>query len=147
MIQNNEGFTFAEMLVILSGFLIIVTLLPMFMNIRWIQEQPMERFHPFEWNIFVRQMTIEVREAKEVEIDNHTVHLYKFTGEKISFERYGQNIRRRVNGQGNEIMLQNISGVEYKPEVNGIHLQVTSLQGKQYRVFIATFFPLKVRGI
>jgi len=147
MIKDSDGFTLLEMLVVLSGCLVIVSLMPLFMNIRWVQDQPLERLHPFEWLIFVNQVTTEVREAKEVEVNHRTLHLYKFTGEKISLEKHGQNIRRRVNGQGNEIVLQNVSNIEYRLGKMGIHLQITSQQGKKYEAFIATFFPLKVRNM
>jgi competence protein ComGF len=146
MMRNNRGFTLVEMLVTLSGFLLIVSLLPLLLNIDWMKVNQSERFQRLEWQLFIQQVTSEIREAKEIEVNNQTLYLYKFTGEKVSFEKYGYLIRRRVNGQGHEILLQYISDVQYQLEVNGIRIKVMTERGKDYETFITTFFPLKVKS-
>jgi competence protein ComGF len=145
MMRNNRGFTLVEMLVTLSGFLLIVSLLPLLLNIDWMKVNQSERFQRLEWQLFIQQVTSEIREAKEIEVNNQTLYLYKFTGEKVSLEKYGYVIRRRVNGQGHEILLQYISDVQYQLEVNGIRIKVMTEQGTDYEAFITTFFPLKVK--
>jgi competence protein ComGF len=115
----------------------------MLLNIQWIKEHQSERFSRLEWQVFARQITSEVREAREMEIKQSTLYLYKFNGEKVSFEKYGNLIRRRVNGQGHEISLQYISGVQYKLEHDGLRIKVMTEQGKEYEMFIMTFFQPK----
>jgi competence protein ComGF len=117
--------------------------MPMLLNIHWIKEHQSERFSRLEWQVFARQITSEVREAREMEIKQSTIYLYKFNGEKVSFEKYGNLIRRRVNGQGHEILLQSISDVQYKLEHDGILIKVMTEQGKEYEMFIMTFFQPK----
>jgi competence protein ComGF len=143
MSKQNSGFTLVEMLITLSGLLIIVSFMPMLLNIQWIKEHQSERFNRLEWQVFARQITSEVREAREVEIKQSAIYLYKFNGEKVSFEKYGNLIRRRVNGQGHEILLQSISAVQYKMEHDGIRVKVRTEQGKEYETFIMTFFQPK----
>ncbi|MBA2869912.1 competence protein ComGF [Anoxybacillus calidus] len=143
MNKPNSGFTLVEMLITLSGLFIIVSFMPMLLNIQWIKEHQSERFSRLEWQVFARQITSEVREAREMEIKQSTLYLYKFNGEKVSFEKYGNLIRRRVNGQGHEISLQYISGVQYKLEHDGLRIKVMTEQGKEYEMFIMTFFQPK----
>ena len=40
------------------------------------------------------------------------------------YEKYGSNIRRRVDLKGHEIMLQNIKAVTFEPIVNGVRISV-----------------------
>jgi competence protein ComGF len=145
MVKQSSGFTLIEMLITLSCFLIIVSFFPVLLNVKWFKEYQSERFNPLEWQLFARQVTVEIREAKEIELKNRTVHLYKVNGEKVSFEKYGNLIRRRVNGQGHEIILQYISDVHYKLEDNGLRIEVVTEQGKLYETFIMTFFPPRVK--
>jgi competence protein ComGF len=143
---QNRGFTLVEVLITLSSLLFIVSFMPMLLNIDWIKKQQSERFSRLEWSVFARQIASEVREARELEVKQSTLYLYKFTGETVSFEKYGNLLRRRVNGQGHEILLQFISNVQYKIEHNGITVKVTSDQGKEYETFIMTFFPPKEKA-
>ncbi|RAK22369.1 competence protein ComGF [Anoxybacillus vitaminiphilus] len=146
MIKRNSGFTLIEMLITLSGLLIIVSFMPMLLDIHWVKEQQPERFNRLEWHVFARQIASEVREAREMEIKQSTIYLDKFNGEKVSFEKYGNLIRRRVNGQGHEILLQSVSDVQYKLEHDGIRVKVMTEQGKEYETLIMTFFQPKEKG-
>jgi competence protein ComGF len=143
MSKPNSGFTLVEMLITLSGLFIIVSFMPMLLNIHWLKEHPSERFNRLEWQVFVRQITSEIRETREMELKQSTIYLYKFNGEKVSFEKYGNLIRRRVNGQGHEILLQSISDVQYKLQHDGLLIKVMTEQGKAYEMFIMTFFQPK----
>ena len=40
------------------------------------------------------------------------------------YEKYGSNIRRRVDLKGHEIMLQNIKAVTFEPIANGVRISV-----------------------
>jgi len=142
--MNSRGFTLLEMLVVLAVVLLVVSFFPLLLDVRWLHEKQNE-FQPLEWQVFLQQIKSEIREAKELENVSTTLYAYKPTGEKVSFETYGTLIRRRVNGQGNEIVLQNVSYVQYQLATTGVQITVTATNGKRYEAFVSTFFPVQVR--
>ncbi|MCZ0754641.1 competence type IV pilus minor pilin ComGF [Anoxybacillus sp. J5B_2022] len=143
--MNHRGFTLLEMLVVLSIVLLVVSFLPFLLDVRWLHEKQLNQFHPLEWQVFLEQMKSEIRESKQLQTTETILYAYKPTGEKVSFEKYGSLIRRRVNGQGNEVVLQSISDVRYELAQNGVWIEVITTKGKRYEAFVSTFFPVQVK--
>mgnify|MGYP003622676308 CR=1 FL=1 len=124
--MNSRGFTLLEMLVVLAVVLLVVSFFPLLLDVRWLHEKQNE-FQPLEWQVFLQQIKSEIREAKELENVSTTLYAYKPTG------------------QGNEIVLQNVSYVQYQLATTGVQITVTATNGKRYEAFVSTFFPVQVR--
>jgi competence protein ComGF len=75
---------------------------------------------------------MELREAEEVTIENGSLKLRNFNQDVILYERFGNLVRRRVNGQGHEVILQNIGSMELFYIRGGIRIVVADIDGKIY---------------
>ncbi|GMB07644.1 competence type IV pilus minor pilin ComGF [Thermolongibacillus altinsuensis] len=146
MIKREGGFTLLEMLIVLSAFLVVVSFVSLFFRMSAAYVNSGGKFNRFEWLVFNQQAKVELRETKEIKIVNSTIYFYKQNGEKVTYEKYGSFIRRRVNDQGHEIMLQHISSVFYSSENQGLRIRVMTDRGDEYETFIASFFPVKVKA-
>lgn len=140
---NESGFTLLEMLFAFSIFLIIVSLLPL--SYRIILEDKMieSRIQRLEWEVFISQIKKEVRTSSKVTVFNQVLVLEK-DGQTIIYERYGTNIRRRVDSKGHEILLQNVSSFKFEKMINGVCLYVTDKYGYEYLVRFRAFIKIEV---
>lgn len=93
---------------------------------------------PLEWEVFSSQLKREVRSYMKVEVLSGRLFLTK-DAETIQYERYGTNVRRRVNSTGNEIVLQNVSDVVFVLLNNAVKVTVKDTWGKQYSIVIYSF--------
>lgn len=74
------------------------------------------------------QMQQEVRGAKSQDVIENK--LYLLSGDQLSFiEQYEDKLRRRVNGKGHEVILQNISKFKVEKDGNVIVLNITDKAG------------------
>ena len=137
MWRNSEGFTMIEMLFSLMILMTLSLFILQFFSIIQSQMGTNNRIHPKEWEIFTLQMQQEVRSSKSQDVVGNK--LYLLSGEDLSLiEQYNDKLRRRVNGEGHEVILQNISHVMVEKDDNVIVLKVTDKAGK---TFIRKFHP------
>lgn len=137
MLRKSEGFTMIEMLFSLMILLTLSLFILQFFSIIQSQIGTKNRIHPKEWEIFTLQMQQEVRSSKSQDVVGNK--LYLLSGEDLSLiEQYNDKLRRRVNGEGHEVILQNISNVKVEKDGNVIVLNITDKAGK---TFIRRFHP------
>ncbi|AXM89836.1 competence protein comGF [Anoxybacillus ayderensis] len=141
MIQKEKGFTLIEILMSLTVFFIILSLLTTAFHLSWSYTTKRGNFHYFEWVVFIQQAKIELRESKDVHIYGTTIQFDKWTGERVTYEKYETIIRRRVNATGHEMMLQFIQHISYEKEQTGIRIRVLTDKGDAYEAFIPSFRP------
>jgi competence protein ComGF len=129
---RNQGFTLIEMLIVLLIVLTITSLFPLLFSllIQWI-EKP-SSLHPFEWEVATSQLSMEVREAKDVTIQNEVIELTQANLDVISYALFNNTMRRRVNGTGHEVILQHIDSIEFSYIKGGILISVADLDGTEY---------------
>ena len=60
--------------------------------------------------------------------------------ETIYYEKYGSNIRRRVNSTGHETLLQNVADVTFTRVQNTVKIIVIDVWGKEYCVVYSFLF-------
>ena len=128
---NDRGFTLLEMLLSLLTFLLIASVLPVAMRSildDGIVESGLRRM---EWEIFSSQVKKEIRSADEMTVSPEKI-LMKIDGKVILYEKYGTSMRRRVDFQGHEILMQNLSGFQFERIEEGFELTATDLNGVQY---------------
>jgi len=146
MARNEKGFTLVEMLVTFSTLLIILSLISPFLST--VFRDNSEQFNKLEWQILIQQLKMEVREARDISISkNASVTFYNVTDDLVSFEKYNDKIRRRVNQKGHEVLLQQITGVTFEPNPNGFLISVVTVDGKTYQAIISAFTTVEVKEI
>ncbi len=97
------------------------------------REQPLERrVQRLEWEVFISQIKKEIRMSQKVTINNQSLLLEK-DGSIIIYEKYGTNLRRRVDYKGHEIILQQVRAFQFQRLLNGVLVQVTDTYGHDYR--------------
>ncbi|WP_456278305.1 competence type IV pilus minor pilin ComGF [Bacillus sp. AK128] len=131
---KRNGYTLLEMLLVLLIIITICSLIPLVFSIleKWI-EKP-SSLHPFEWEVATAQLGFDIREANIIRIEGERLVLVDINGYETSYESYQNNVRRRVNGTGHEIILQNIRTARYHYIDSGIMVTVEDLDGTEYTV-------------
>jgi competence protein ComGF len=135
---RNEGFTLAEMLFSFSIFIIIASLLPL--SLRYLDdgEAAEKRLQRLEWEIFSAQLKKEVHMSGNISVNEGRLTLAG-SGESVSFEKYGSNLRRRVDGKGHEVVLQNIQAASFSFQGKSLLVEAKSRQGQDFHAVIVPF--------
>ncbi|MED1468224.1 competence type IV pilus minor pilin ComGF [Bacillus salipaludis] len=136
--KNEKAFTLIESLFALAIFSILVFFMAPLMQIILNSKATQGEDQPLEWEVFSSQLKREVRSYMKVEVLSGRLFLTK-DAETIQYERYGTNLRRRVNSTGNEIVLQNVSEVVFVLLNNAVKVTVKDTWGKQYSIVIYSF--------
>lgn len=135
MKQGNErGFTLIEVLVSFSAVLIITAVLPLLFQTIFTLTKVEDGVHPLELEVFSQQAKMEIRTAKSVTTSGKILTIKNGNGLSITYEKYQGNIRRRVNGTGHEIMLQNVGDVTFVQARNGAVFFITGDNGDFYEI-------------
>ncbi|WP_284036030.1 competence type IV pilus minor pilin ComGF [Neobacillus sp. 114] len=132
-VSNEKGFTLIEVmfsLVILS--IIVFYMTPLFQLILDNKENQ-SILQAMEWEVFCSQIKKEIRWSTKAEVVSNRLILTK-DGETIYYEIYGNNLRRRVNSTGHEIILQNVSWHSFALVNNAVKVTVKDLKGIEYSV-------------
>ncbi|WP_180994121.1 ComGF family competence protein [Bacillus sp. Marseille-P3661] len=110
-----------EFLFSFSIFLLLVTFFPIVIGLMADQKDN----SAFEIDIFYEHLRMEIVTAKGLEVNNNTLILIMGDASKVSYELYDSSIRRRVNGAGNEILIQRVDHVSYELVSNGVIISIT----------------------
>ncbi|WP_176215129.1 competence type IV pilus minor pilin ComGF [Cytobacillus gottheilii] len=119
-------------------FLLIMSLIPLTINHIIQGSETDKTIERMKWNIFVQQLKKEVRLSDRVNIENGKLIVSK-NQQQIIYEKYGSNIRRRVDGTGHEIVLQNVDRIEYEERINTVLVVMTDLQEETHTSLITPF--------
>lgn len=131
-LQNKSGFTLIELLVSLSIFLTISSLiLQMLTNVHTSLRTDVG-INPKEWEIFLNQFKRQVYLSTDQKVSGNKLFLSVKNNEIVLFEQFGDKLRRRVNGTGHDVVLQNVSRFSVKKEGKLIVIEVTDKGGKLY---------------
>jgi competence protein ComGF len=141
--QNEKGFTLVEALIALMVFCILMAFLPLGIRTVLSDEYLNRRIQRLEWEVFNSQIKKEVRVSHQVTVQNNKLLLQK-NGDTILYEKYGTNIRRRVNFSGHEILLQNVASVQFRTLPQGYSLEVIGTDGEEYETNVRAFIPIEV---
>jgi competence protein ComGF len=140
---NNKGFTLLEMLFAFSIFYLIVSFVPVFYKIVINEDSLNQRLSGMEWEVFVSQVKKEIRTSDRIQISGSKLLLEK-DGRLILYEKYGENLRRRVDFTGHEILLQQVHSVHFKKLQNGVQMIVKDKGGMEKTTAIRSFIDMEV---
>ena len=138
-LQSERGFTMAEMLLSVLLFLLIASMLPLGMKIILDNRVADTAVRRMEWEVFNSQAKKEIRSAQQLTVQPDKL-LMKVDGQIILYEKYASSMRRRVNYQGHEILMQNLSSFSFGKIADGVEIKAKDFQGTQYSVRIHQFF-------
>lgn len=135
---NNKGFTMLEMLLSLLAFIVIASMLPVVMKTILDDGFLESGIRRMEWEVFTTQIKKEVRSSEQCTVSQDKIMLER-DGKIILYEKYGTNMRRRVDFQGHEILMQNLSWFQFKKIREGFEINATDLNGNRYSVRVQNF--------
>lgn len=138
---NNKGFTLLELLYSLTIFCLIVSFIPITFQYVLHEEPIQKRLQHLEWEVFISQLKKELRMSDQATVSNNKVYLWK-NGEIIIYEKYGSNIRRRVDYTGHEIVFQKVNAVTFHVIKNGIKINMKDEYGQLNEVSVRSFLNI-----
>lgn len=141
---GEQGFTMLEMLFSFTIFCVIVTLFPTFIGMV-LQGPTDSRLQRFEWEVFVSQIKKEIRFVDQLYVEGNIVYLQK-ESDIVTYELYQDKLRRRVNGMGHEVLLQNVANIRFEEIVNGVQLTVTDHRENIYQAQLRSFIDITKRA-
>lgn len=137
--QNERGFTMVEMLLSVLLFLLIASMLPLGMKIILDNRTADTAVRRMEWEIFSSQVKKEIRSAQQLTVQPDKL-LMKVDGQFILYEKYASSMRRRVNYQGHEILIQNLSSFSFAKIADGVEVRAKDVKGTDYSVRVHQFY-------
>lgn len=146
MFLNNYGFTMLEMLFAFSIFLMLVSFLPLSFTFLFHDWKLEARTQRLEWNVFINQLKKEVRLADDAEVADGRVTL-KIAGQNVAYEKYGSNIRRRVDLKGHEVVLQQVHSASYTSINGGLRITVEDTFGEDYSASVYSYVDWDVSDV
>ncbi|MFY0803569.1 competence type IV pilus minor pilin ComGF [Peribacillus frigoritolerans] len=139
MLQKNDGFTMIELLFSLLILMTTSLFVLQLFSIIHTQMRFVDKLHPKEWEVFTMQMKQEVRSSKAQDVMGNK--LYLLSGEQLSsLEQYEDKVRRRVDGMGHEVILQNISEFRVDKDGSVIVINITDKAGTTFSRRFHPFF-------
>ncbi|MCP3025695.1 competence type IV pilus minor pilin ComGF [Halobacillus sp. A5] len=127
-LYNNEGFTLAE--TILSLTIITILLSISYPTIRMIDSANYyEELDVFQFLTFVEN---EMNSSNHVSITRENILLTDHNNRLVEIEKYRDHVRRRVDDQGHELLIQNIKDIEFAHKDNLLIIHVYTRNGGEY---------------
>lgn len=121
---NNKGYVLLEMLLSFFIFTIILSLLFTPLRLMLDRQFSEKELQDMEWELFILELKKETKMSQGIAVANNKLVLY-VDGRVVTYEKYGSNIRRRVDSTGHEVALQGINSVEFTMQKNGFQVKVT----------------------
>ncbi|WP_285289156.1 competence type IV pilus minor pilin ComGF [Bacillus sp. ISL-41] len=139
LLQSERGFTMAEMLLSVMLFLMIASMLPLGMKIILEHRVAETLERQMEWEVFSSQVKREIRSAQQMTVQPDRLFM-KIDGQIILYEKYNSSMRRRVDFQGHEILVQNLSSFSFGKIADGVEIKARDLKGRDYQVRVHQFY-------
>lgn len=131
-----------EMLFAFSIFLLIVSFFPITMKFLLDNDQQDARTKSMEWHVFVNQLKKELRLSEGLAVTNNSLLLKKH-GQDILYEKYGSNLRRRVDYKGHEVVFQGVKSFQFSQIQDGARLILTDSYNQAYSVSLYSYLSLE----
>jgi competence protein ComGF len=143
-LQNEKGFTLVEMLIAFIVFCMLASFFPLAIKTIASHNDMEPRNQRLEWEVFLSQLKKEARVSSQITVSGDKLHLQK-NGETILYEKYGSNLRRRVNYTGHETLLQNVESVRFIKITGGFGIHVQDFEQVEYDANIRSFINMEVK--
>lgn len=130
VLRNDEGFTLLDALMSLLVFSIISLSFPIIMKafVTIKSESVPPRY--YEWNLFSESLRSELWGGVNIMVSPERFSFEK-GGELITYERYQNSIRRKVNDRGHEVVLQSIHSITFSQVPQGVKVEIDFQKGER----------------
>ncbi|WP_420792319.1 competence type IV pilus minor pilin ComGF [Bacillus cereus] len=147
--KGEAGFTLLEMLLCVLFLSIFFLLVPRLHGL-FIEKPYSKQINSWEWDVFMEQVQLEFRESqmgKDVQLENQEdLLLFQLNSRvNVTYEVLGNNIVRKVNRLGMEIILQKVSSVSYDLTSNVLTIHVQDISGKMYHGIATRYTPIELK--
>jgi competence protein ComGF len=139
---NSNGFTLIESLIVLMVFSACAASMPLLYEgaDRIIKAAKAEK--NIEWELFIIQLRNEMHMSSNWHL-SETKLTYSTTGSNdviVSISQYRDKIRRQVQGQGHEVLLQNVKTASFSSKGGKVYIHVTFSNGEQEGASMYPFY-------
>lgn len=137
---TEDGFTMLEMVYSFAIFCIIAAFIPAITQFVF-KINPDGHLQQLKWEVFLQQAKKEIRTVEDCYVQNNMIVMEK-GGSIITYGKYQDKIRRRVNYTGHEVLLQNINSVTFEQKYNGVKITVYDVENRKYEAIIRTYIDV-----
>ncbi|MFC7060619.1 competence type IV pilus minor pilin ComGF [Halobacillus seohaensis] len=137
LLLKSNGFTLVETIISLTLISILLTIsVPVIKLI----EGPSysNELSVFQFLTFVEE---EINTSTNVTLINNELIITDNQNREIKISKYGNDVRRRVNNTGHELLIHNIQELSFKLDKQMLHLSVVIKNGGSYHKTILYEFP------
>ncbi|WP_172655796.1 competence type IV pilus minor pilin ComGF [Rossellomorea aquimaris] len=127
---NNKGYTLIDSLLTFTVFCMISLCIPLIMKGFSTIKNDMVPPHYYEWNLFNESLKDELWRGEGVVVTPDKI-FFIVSGQAISYEKYNQSIRRRVNNRGHEVVLQAVDSFSFASIIQGVHMELEFVGGEK----------------
>ena len=141
--KKEKGFTLLEVMMCFLLLSVFFLLLPR-LHVLFIETPYSKQVTNWEWNIFLEQVQIEIREVEEGNSGDGKLFLKTKTGERITYVMSGNNVVRKINGTGHEVLLQKVENISYELTAHTLIIRVQDISGKIYDGVVTRYSAIEV---
>lgn len=138
--MNEKGFTLIEIIIAFAIFLLITSLIPLFFQV--LQPIDPKVRQKIETTLFFQQLNFELQRCKDIQVNDHVLHMINEDNQLVSYDIVNQKVRRQINRRGQEMVLLNIHEISFVKTKRSIKVIVTDIYGEQHKYRI----PILVQG-
>ena len=127
---NERGFTLLEALFFFFIVFRISFSIPLVIKGFSLVREEMIPPPYYQWTLFNESVRQETWKSRGMTVTNSGFS-FILNGEKVTYEKYQDSIRRRVNDKGHEVVLQKLSGLSFNAIDGGVRIEGVFLDGKK----------------
>ncbi|OKL38097.1 hypothetical protein BLL40_01345 [Domibacillus mangrovi] len=128
--QNDRGYTLAEALIALTVFMTCAASFPLMYDATYRILDASKSEKNTEWEIFIIQLRNELQKSSNWNVMDGKLN-YELEGSTTSISQYEDKLRRQINGQGHEVMLQNVKKAAFALKGGKLYIHVTFQDGEE----------------
>jgi competence protein ComGF len=128
--RNGNGFTLVEALIALTVFMTCAASFPLLYDAAYRVVETSKSEKNTEWEIFIVQLRNELHQSSNWYVSAGKLN-YGVNGSITSISQYEDKLRRQINGEGHEVMLQNVKKAAFALEGGKLYIHVTFQNGEE----------------
>ncbi|WP_436864146.1 competence type IV pilus minor pilin ComGF [Bacillus fungorum] len=144
----EAGFTLIEMIVCFFLLSLFFLLFPR-LHFIGMENKQLKGLNDWEWDVFLGQVQVEFREVSFVEkiVPENRESMLRFrlrTGDEVTYEKLNNQLIRKVNMRGREVILQNAVMVSYEVTPHLLSINVKDMSGKIYEGVAVRYSEMEI---
>lgn len=133
-LNDRKGFTLLEAL--MGMFVMSVLFLLILQMVMVLNDNMISYYNKRQDVLFVMQANRDILKAKNIKIDDNILVFETYEGDEVSYSQSGDEIVRKVNNEGYEVVLSNIDYVNFYMANDKIYAEVKHKNEEEKNIFI-----------